>query len=63
MSLSCVARPPQSMKFGIFTSYSGNDGKEMYEKACYTCEVQCGFAYLNLLLISPPRQLLPFFKL
>ena len=56
MSLSCVARPPQGVKFGIFTSYSGNDGKEMYEKACYTCEVQCGFAYLNLLLISPPRQ-------
>ena len=23
MSLSCVARPPQSVKFGIFTSYWG----------------------------------------
>ena len=32
-------RPPRHVKFGIFTSYSCSDGKEMYKKAWCTCRV------------------------
>ena len=33
------SRPPQNLKFGIFTSLSCSDGKEMYKKAWCTCKV------------------------
>ena len=59
--IACL-RPSQNVKLGIFTWLSCSDGKEMYKKAWYTCNVvvlpcQALIRFFNF--SSPPHLKLP----